>query len=64
MVCKTVNSALWKFLAARFAGMLVSVARIVELRTSIEVAEDQRYEVVSELMNIEVWVKRDSENKH
>ena len=43
MGSKTIDASLGELLAACLASMLVSVARIVELRTSLEVLENQSY---------------------
>ena len=43
MSCKAVASAFWKPLATSLARMLVSITRIGELCTSLEVLKDQCY---------------------
>lgn len=41
MSSQTIDSTLWKFLAACLAGMLIAITRILELLTSFEEFEDQ-----------------------
>ncbi len=46
-VCsETIDSSFGEFFAASFAGMFVSVTRIVELGTSLKVLEDEGCEIV------------------
>ena len=37
VVLQTVDAALWEDFPASFAGMLITIARIFELRTSMEI---------------------------
>ena len=46
---QAVDASLWKLFATCFACMLVAVARVVQLGSTLEVTENQRYEKVSEV---------------
>ena len=43
MCGEAINSTLWELLAAGFASVFITIARIVQFRTSLEVLEDQSY---------------------